>query len=387
MSGPGSNAPCAVVIVGGGIIGLSVAYELARRGRRPTVLDRGPEPGAASHAAAGMLAPVSESQVEERPLVEFGLDSLRRFPEFVAGLEELTRLPCGFRRDGTLWVALDRDEAAELEHLEAALRRKGLSARRLRAAEVVEREPHLSSRLLAGLLVEEDLQVDPRALCEALTCAVVRLGGTIHHAAPVGAVETVPGGGLRIVVSGANARTICAAVVVLAAGAWAGEGIRLPIEAPRVRPVKGQIVRLRGAIQVRHVIRNPACYLVPRTDGELLIGATAEEVGYDTLATAGALHDLLRHAWRVLPGIYDLEFVEVSVGFRPALEDHLPLLGATEVEGLFLALGHYRGGVLLAPATAHYLADAIVSGEPSPVLAPFAPDRARLPASRAVGPR
>ncbi len=384
MSAHRSGASHDVVVIGAGVIGLAVAYELARRGRIPIVLDRGPEPGCASHAAAGMLAPISEADVEDARLVEFGLDSLERFPALVAQVEALSGISCGFRREGTLWVGLNRDEEAELTHLESALSRKGLSVRRLSPEDVARLEPHLSSRVVAGLRVAGDLQVDPRALCAALASAVVRLGGEIQHGARVEAVEDRRSGALRVVVSGAQEQTIDTPVVVLAAGAWAGEGIRLPIEAPRVRPVKGQLVRLRGAIALGHVIRSPECYLVSRVDGELLIGASVEEVGWDTLATAGAVHDLLRHAWRVLPGIYDMELVEVSVGLRPALPDHLPAIGPTAVEGLFFAVGHYRNGVLLAPATAHHLVDAILEGTAPLALAPFATDRSSLSAANAA---
>ena len=172
-----------------------------------------------------------------------------------------------------------------------------------------------------------------------------------------------------------------AELVVLAAGAWASEGIRLPFDGLRVRPVKGQMVRLRGGQLLRHVVRSPECYVVPREDGELLIGATVEEQGFDLDPTAGAVHDLLRHAWRLLPGIYDLAISEISVGFRPALEDHLPAIGPCGIPGLHLACGHFRNGVLLAPATAHWLAETIETGCAQEALAAFAPARLGLEAA------
>ena len=165
--------------------------------------------------------------------------------------------------------------------------------------------------------------------------------------------------------------------VVLAAGAW-GEEISLPIAPPGLRPVKGQLVRLRGTALVRHVLRTPEVYLVPRATGELLVGATAEEMGFDIEPTAGAVLDLLRHAWELLPGIYDLELAEINVGLRPALMDHLPAIGPTESEGLFLALGHFRHGILLAPGTAHYLAELLHTGDEQAALEPFLPQRLTL---------
>lgn len=367
-----------VAIVGGGVVGLSVAYELARRGRKPVVLDRGRGSGAASWAAAGMLAPVSEAELEEPPLVELGLDSLSRYPEFVRGIEEASGARCRFRQEGTLWAALDRDEAEELDHLEAAMRRKGLSAQRLRPEEILLREPHVSSRVVGGLLVEHDLQVDPRKLCAALEEAVRRLGGEVRSDSDVVAVLPLPRGGFRLELRAGDDRDCTAELVVLAAGAWASEGIRLPFDGLRVRPVKGQMVRLRGGQLLRHVVRSPECYVVPREDGELLIGATVEEQGFDLDPTAGAVHDLLRHAWRLLPGIYDLAISEISVGFRPALEDHLPAIGPCGIPGLHLACGHFRNGVLLAPATAHWLAETIETGCAQEALAAFAPARLGL---------
>ena len=372
-----------VVIIGGGVIGLALAYELARRGRPPLVLEReqpGREAtgGAATWAAGGMLAPISEADIQNLPLIEFGLDSLRRYPAFVLALEDLTGIPCGYRTDGALWVALNRDQAEELEHLAATMKMKSLRARSLSSEDVLEREPHLSGRVVGGLLVEEDHQVDPRALCRCLRRAVERLGGRVKAGAAVTAVEPRAGGGFLVRCrNGLDSELVACTSVVAAAGSWTGEAIRLPLESLGVRPIKGQLVRLRGGKLLRHMIRNPECYLVPREDGELLVGATMEEQGFDIAPTAGAVLDLLRHAWQILPGLYDLNLVEVSVGLRPAVADHLPVIGPTEVEGLYLATAHFRGGILLAPATAHYLAEAIVSGAIPAELRPFTVERLR----------
>jgi glycine oxidase len=164
--------------------------------------------------------------------------------------------------------------------------------------------------------------------------------------------------------------------VVLAAGAWVTATVRSPLQDLGVRPVKGQLLRLRGAAPLlRHVVRHPDVYLVPREDGELLVGATMEEVGFDPAVTAGAMLDLLRHAWQVVPGIYDLELSEVSVGFRSAVRDHLPVLGPTEVPGLHLAVGHFRNGILLAPITAALVAGSLLRGAALPELTPFLASR------------
>jgi glycine oxidase len=368
------------VVIGGGVVGLTLAYELARRGREALVLDRDDVAGVATRAAAGMLAPTSEADLSERPLVDLELDSLRRYPAFVEDLERLTGMSCGYRREGTVWVALDRDQDADLERLFRMQRAKGLPARRLSAAETVAREPHLSGRVVAGLLAEGDHQVDPRALAGALRSAIARLGGRVVTGCRVGRIDHA--NGEVIAVSGAAGdrpiRVRCR-IAVLAGGVWS-EDVDAPLPPLGLRPVKGQLVRLTGAELIHHVVRSPDVYLVPRRGGELLVGATMEEQGLDTRPMAGAVLDLLREAWRLLPGVYDLAVSELSVGFRPALRDHLPVIGAAAVRGLYVATGHFRNGVLLAPATAHHMAEWIVSGIAPAALAPFGLERLETPA-------
>jgi glycine oxidase len=375
-----------VVVVGAGVIGLALAYELGRRGRRTLLLERDRPGAGATWAAGGMLAPVSEAETDPPALIDFGRDSLRRYPTFVAEVERLAGASCGYQREGTLWVALDRDDAAELAHVRETLVAKGLAVRPLGVDELRAREPHLSGRALVGLLVAEDHQVDPRALVGALERANSRLGVEVRAGSAVQRIERTSHGTLLVSgqQTGGGAVAEEAGTVVVAAGAWGAGEIELPTPPPGIRPVKGQLVRLRGPRLLRCVVRTPHVYLVPRADGELLVGATVEEMGYDLAPTAGATLDLLRRAWQALPGIYDLHLAEVSVGLRAAVDDHLPVIGETDVPGLFLAGAHFRNGVLLAPATAHYLADWIERGRAPEALAPFAPERLahRAPAGR-----
>lgn len=369
------------VVVGGGVIGLAVAYDLARRGARTIVLDRGQPAGVASLAAAGMLAPVSEAEVATEAVLQLGLDSLALYPDWIAGIEECSGIDVGYRADGTLWVAVHRDEAAELAHFEETLARRGLAFERLAAAALWEREPRLSPRTLAGLSVVNDLQVDPRLLCIGLRASIGRLGGAVRSGCEVERVRS-DGGGLRVTgIEGSTPIAIAAANVVVAAGAWASSGLKLPVKGLAVRPVRGQIVRLRGEPVLQRVLRTSDCYLVPRADGELLVGSTVEEQGFDATPTAGAVHDLLRHAREIVPAIYDLTFEGVSVGLRPAFADHLPAIGATEVPGLYLALGHFRSGILLAPVTAKLLAQCILDGR-EPHVDAFSPRRLGLTVER-----
>jgi len=360
------------LIVGGGVIGLSLAFELLERGRSVLVLERD-EPGrGASDVAAGMLAPVSEADTGPDEVVGLGQESLRRYPDFVKRVERASGVDCAYRTDGMIWVATNRDERAELEHVEGTLLGKGLEARRLGAAEVLDREPHLSPRVTGGLLVSGDHQVDPRALARSLVAAIRALGGRIDSGCTVERIDE--DGEVRGRAADGTPFEYRADRVVLAAGSWSEE-ISLPIDRPGLRPVKGQLVRLRGVPLVRHMLRTPEVYLVPRATGELLIGATAEEMGFDVEPTAGAVLDLLRHAWELLPGIYDLVLAEINVGLRPTLMDHLPAIGPTGSKKLFLSLGHFRHGILLAPASAHYLAEWMHTGEPQGVLRPFLPER------------
>jgi len=367
------------VIVGGGVIGLALAYELSRRGRGVLVLERDRPGSGATAAAGGMLAPVSEAGNDPPELIELGCDSLRRFPGFVSDLERVAGVDCRYRDEGTLWVALDRDDREELSHLAETLAEKGLESREVGSEELRRSEPHLSARVVGGLEVTGDHQVDPRSLSHCLSRAVARLGGEVANGM---AVERVEVRDERVVAvhgvdrAGHGFRVDTGRVVV-AAGAWSERDIELPVEQVGLRAVKGQLVRLKGPQLLTHVLRTPEIYLVPRADGELLIGGTVEEMGFDVSATAGAVMDLLRQAWEVLPAIYDCELSELSVGLRPALDDQLPVIGATEIEGLYLAFGHFRHGILLAPATAHYLAEWLTEGREPGQLRPFAPERLR----------
>jgi glycine oxidase len=359
-----------VVVVGGGIIGLSIAYEAARRGLDVLLVERQRLGGGATAVAGGMLAPVSEGEDSDPRLVELGLESARLYPEFVAAVEADGERPCGYRTEGTLLLALHRDHEAQLAHAAAAHRQHARRFVWLSPEEVKAREPRLAPRVAGALLAEDDRQVDPRALAASLAAALARRGvavreGTLVRALTPGTVEL---GG-----NGATER-VATRHVVLCAGAWCNEALPGLSTLP-LRPVRGQIVRLRGEALLRHVVRTPDVYLVPRADGELLVGATSEERGFDSAPTAGAVLELLREAFRALPGIAELAVAELTVGFRPALRDHLPAIGPTRLPGVYLAAGHYRNGVLLAPVTARLLVEGLVSGAMPESLAAFSPAR------------
>lgn len=354
-----------LLIVGGGVIGLSVAWRAAGRGLRTAVADPAPASGA-SHAAAGMLAPVSEVTYTEEPLLRLGLASLSRWPSFAAELAAEGDLDLDYRADGTLDVAFGADDLAALDDLAAFIDKLGLPAERLTGRECRRLEPMLAPSVRGGLLAGGDAWVDPRRVTRALLAAWERLGGVLVRSRVTG-LETTSGAvsGVRL----ATGETVGADRVILAAGAWSPTLEGLPPEVvPPVRPIKGQIVRLRSPAPllgrcVRGVVHGSHVYLVPRGDGELVVGATQEEMGFDTRVTAGGLWELLRDARELVPGVTELELSDVVAGLRPGTPDNLPLVGPTLLPGLSLATGHHRGGVLLAPLTADLcLADLRLTG-------------------------
>ncbi len=366
-----------VVIAGAGIIGLSVAFELLEQGFAVRVLAPAEETGTATLTAAGMLAPVSEADVEHVDLIPLALDSLGRYPEFVRRVEAASRMICGYRSEGTLWVALQRDHRAELDHLLDFMADRGMAAERLDARSLRRLEPALSPRVVAGCRIPGDHQVDPRAMREALFEAIKQLGGQVIEARACG-VDTDEGQlkGLWIERQGENKpEWLACERAVLATGAWLGKDFQGTLPPCGMRPVWGQVLRLRGEPILDHVIRTPDVYLVPRADGRLIIGASSEERGFDASARAGATYELLRHAIAAVPEIAELELEEVSVGFRPVTRDHLPVIGATGTSGLHLCGGHFRNGILLAPGSAAALAASMIAGQDHAELAPFSPRR------------
>ncbi|MFI2376523.1 glycine oxidase ThiO [Streptomyces sp. NPDC018964] len=369
-----------VLVVGGGIIGLVTAWRAAQRGLATAVVD--PEPGGgAAGVAAGMLAAVTELHYGEETLLGLNLASARRYPGFAAELTELTGHDLGYRACGTLAVALDADDRAHLRELHALQQRSGLDSQWLSGRDCRRLEPMLAPGVRGGLRVDGDHQIDPRRLAAALVTACERAGVTVHHA---WAERLVVAGDRATGVVTADGTELGAGQVVLAAGSLSGRLAGVPEEVlPPVRPVKGQVVRLTMPTRhgpflnrtVRAVVRGSHVYLVPRDNGELVIGATSEEMGWDTTVTAGGVYELLRDAHELVPGITELPLTETRAGLRPGSPDNAPLLGPTELEGLLLATGHYRNGVLLTPVTGDVMAEVLTTGTLPEVARPFTPRR------------
>ena len=369
-----------VVVAGGGVIGTAIAWRAALAGLEVVLVD--PDAGdAASCVAAGMLAPVSEALFGESALLAINLLAVQRFPSFAAELEDVTGQEVGLRREGTLAVAYDPGDLAALMRLTAFRRSAGLDAEELdnRACRMLE--PFLTPEVNGGVVFAADWSVDNRryaaALRAAMAAAKVRvICGRVTQARVAGG--RVRGAGL------ADGTAIDSASVVVAAGCWSGTvaGLPGPLRTA-VRPVKGQLLRLRHpegippviSHTIRATVRGADVYLVPRADGEVIVGATSEERGPDRTVTAGAVHDLLRDAMTLLPITSELILAETCAGLRPGTPDNGPIVGGCGVDGLLLATGHYRNGILMSPVTADAIM-AVLTGQPPAVQwEPFTPQR------------
>jgi glycine oxidase len=369
-----------VLVVGGGIIGLVTAWRAAQRGFATAVVD--PEPGGgAAQVAAGMLAAVTELHYGEQTLLGLNLASARRYPDFAAELTEATGQDLGYRRSGTLAVALDADDRAHLRELHALQQRSGLESQWLSGRECRRLEPMLAPGVRGGLRVDGDHQIDPRRLAGALVTACER-AGVVFHRTWAERLSVVAGRAAGVLTRAGT--PLAAGQVVLAAGSLSGRLAGVPDAVlPPVRPVKGQVLRLTVPRRyapfltrtVRAVVRGSHVYLVPRENGELVVGATSEELGWDTTVTAGGVYELLRDAHELVPGITELPLTETRAGLRPGSPDNAPLLGPTELDGLLLATGHYRNGVLLTPVTGDVMAHALATGELPDEARPFTPRR------------
>lgn len=350
-----------VIVVGGGVIGLASAWRLTQQGLTVAVLERGRPGSGATNVSAGMLAPVTEAEFGDEPQLEERLAAAEAWPGFAAELADAGGVDCGYRRNGCLSVALDADDLAEIRRHHDFRLELGLAADWLLPSACRELEPALSTRTAGGSFTPDDGEVDPRALTAALLAALDRAGVPVHANAEV--VGAALDGDKLTSVRTAGGASHAAGIVVLAAGCWSGSCAWLPEAArPRVRPVKGQIVRLRGRADepvVERTIRTPEAYVVPRATGEVVVGATVEERGFDTTVTAGAVHELLREAYRAVPELAELEFVEASAGLRPGTPDNVPVVERGELEGLVLATGHYRNGILLAPTASARVAELV----------------------------
>ncbi|MEO7033912.1 MAG: glycine oxidase ThiO [Polyangiaceae bacterium] len=362
-----------VLIIGGGIMGTSAAWELAGHGSKVVVLERSVPGAEASSAAAGILGAQAEAHAPG-PMAELCLASRKRYAKFAATLSKETHVDVGYRESGVLQVAFAPAHAKRLVTAAAWQKKRGLGVETLTRKSLAVHEPALSPGLTGGVRFAADSRVDPKALLRALHIAALARGVRFQSGALV----------RRIVVAGERAVGVAlddgsvlhAHNVVVAAGSWTSliDGLGLP--AGQVIPARGQIVELElPAPPLSHVVFGPGAYLVPRDDGRVLVGSTVEFVGYEREVTAGAVRDLLTHATALLPALSRAGLRATWSNFRPYTKDELPLLGRTKVERLFLSTGHYRNGILLAPISAQIVRAAVL-GQRAPIeLTAFSPER------------
>jgi len=373
-----------VVVVGGGVVGLACAWRIAQTGRRVLVLERD-EPGAgASGVAAGMLAAVAEADFGEGALLRLRLEAADAWPAFAAELTARTGIELEYGRCGALVLAVDSDDVEELRRVQELRHGLGLGSEWLTGRDCRRLEPALAPRVRAGMLTRDDGQVDPRAVVRALREAIRREGGELRAGV---AVEGIDETGNRVRgVRLAGGEVLPTRAVVVAAGAWSAS---LDVcDPPPVRPVKGQVLRLRGGVAgplAQRIVWTPRCYVVSRPSGEVVVGATVEERGFDTTVTAGAVRQLLEDAREVLPDVEERELVEARAGLRPGTPGNAPVVGPGGSDGLFWATGHYRNGILLAPITADAIAALIHGAGPPPPFRDFAASRTRSEGASLAG--
>jgi glycine oxidase len=361
-----------VIVIGGGIIGCTVAWRLAREGARVTIIERS-EPGAeASSAAAGQLVPEAGRYGGNDALLDHWLAALRMYPDYVASIQEATGMSFEYRTVGRLAVAYDDDDLEELQAHHSLQQVSGVRSELWTARQLLEAEPALTQNVRGALLFPDHGIVDNRRLTRCVAIAAQRRGVQLRTGKPVSGLLTHDDKVIGVDVCGER---LAAGAVVVAAGSWSGlVDARFPVP---VTPAKGQILALDVHPPiVRHIVGSHGGTLTPRTDGRLIVAATVEDAGYDKRNTASAIHQLLANAVRMCPALAQAPIQEIWAGLRPVVTaDHLPVVGAAASPGLFYATGHYTMGILSAPATAEALTGLIVDGEsPLPIEA-FSPSR------------
>jgi glycine oxidase len=361
-----------VIIVGGGVIGCSIALRLARAGLKVTLVERGQTGCEASRAAAGMLSPQAEAS-EPGPFLDLCLHSRALYPEFAGLLKDLSGVDIEYRDEGTLCIALADEDPNQIARWTSWQKSAALPLEELPAADIAALEPAVTKSASRAVFVPGDHQVENRRLMDALDRAIRRAGVEVIEGAEVSALIVERGRATGLI---ANNAAMHAGAVVVAAGSWSSRLLEPAGLRVRITPARGQMLAVRGpASPIRHVLHSSRVYIVPRRDGRVVIGATVEYVGFTKAVTAGGIRGLLEAAIELVPGLADGEILETWAGFRPDTEDHWPVIGPCAVANLFLATGHFRNGILLAPITAELVADCIAHPTVAGELRPFGINR------------
>lgn len=352
-----------ILIIGGGVIGLSIAWQILRNGKYVEIYDRGNHLNSASWVSAGMLAPYSEAYFEELNLFNLCKESFLLYPKFLRELEEDSGRKLMLDKCGSLIVGFNRDDVERMRRLYNFYENNNFPVTWLDGDETRQIEPLLSSRTIASIWIPEEGQIDNRKLVELLKIVIHKFGGKIFENTQVNEIK-IHNDRIPAIKINNDLIDVSNNIIILSAGAWSREIEGLPDElVPPVRPVKGQIVALemKNSCKLTRMIRAPDVYLTPKLNGRLLVGASNEEMGFDLNPTAGEIMWLLRRGWEAIPSIYDLVIKELQVGLRPGSPDNAPLIGCTKIENLFYATGHYRHGILLTPITAYGMSKLILS--------------------------
>jgi glycine oxidase len=362
-----------VIIIGGGIIGCSIAWYLSREKLKVIVLDKQQPGQEASWAAAGMLSPQSDTDCPD-DFFRFCLSSRDLYPQFVQRLTEESGIDVEYRTEGTIVVAFTEEESSVLEKRARWQQAEGLRIEYLAGNQVLSLTPSLSAKVQSALFVSGDHQVNNRKLTRAVTIAAARNGAEIQNGKSVLEIVVEQNRAAGVKTTG---ETIAGGTIVNAAGCWSGL-VNAPL-CPPVQPVRGQMLALDSVIDnIGYVVHTPRAYIVPRRDGRIIVGSTTERVGFDKSNTAAGVNGLLSGAIEAIPELENLPINEMWAGLRPGTPDGLPLLGPTQssdIRNLIFATGHYRNGILLTPITAKVISE-IILGEPLPeFLRAYAPDR------------
>lgn len=361
-----------VIIVGGGVIGCSIAWRLAQAGLKVTVFERGRVGCEASRAAAGMLSPQGESQTPG-PFFDLCLRSRAMYRSFAEELNDASGIDVEYKDEGTLFVVLQGEDDEEKTRWARWQLEAGLPLEHVSADDLRKIEPAVTESATRAIFLPEEHQVENRRVMDALEVAMKRAGAELIEGAKVTALATEHGRVTGVVLPG---RRLDAGAVIVAAGTWSSpllEPLGLNV---RVIPARGQMIAVRGgACPISRVLHSNRVYVVPRNDGRILIGATVEYAGFKKSVSVGGVHSLLDAALEIVPALEGFEVIESWAGLRPDTEDHMPVIGPTGIANLLLATGHFRNGILLAPITAELVAGVIRSGCVPDELRPFGVER------------
>lgn len=361
-----------IVVVGGGIIGCSIALRLAEEGLSVALIERGRIGCEASRAAAGMLSPQADA-ASRNEFFDLCLRSLSIYREFADHLLEASGIDPEYQDSGTLCVALDENERREMERWSGWQGEAGLDISGVTTDDIAGLEPLVTDSATGGVFIPGDHQVENRRLMDALAVAARRAGVEVIEGEEV--LEIAIDRGKATGVKTAT-RDLASSSVIIAAGCWSGgvadkTGLTLPVV-----PARGQMLALRGRdLPISHVVHSKGCYLVPRLDGRIVVGSTVEYVEYRKGVTAGGINWLLEAATKLVPELRQWELIETWSGLRPDTPDHMPIMGTCGIDNLILATGHFRSGILLAPITARLIAQTVMKGRAPEELRPFGIER------------